>query len=112
MARGTARHAPRRHKLKPHPTAYLRQQTGSLVSRARQVRHTVRTRATSLTTNDNAWRELLKSKDFAWLWTGQVISHVGDGVSKVALLWCVYNLTGSSVKMKIIGLLNMVATLF
>ena len=112
MARGTARHAPRRHKLKPHPTAYLRQQTGSLVSRARQVRHAVRTRATSLTTNANAWRELLKSKDFAWLWTGQVISQVGDGVSKVALLWFVYNLTGSALKMTIIGILQTVPPLF
>ena len=91
--------------------AYLRQQTGSLVTRAHQVRHTVRTRATSLTKNAAAWRELLKSKDFSWLWTGQVISQVGDGVSKVALLWFVYNQTGSALKMTIIGILQTVPPL-
>src|SRR6059058_3951620 len=91
--------------MKPHTSAYLRQ-------RAHQVRHTIRTRATSLTKNADAWRELLKSKDFAWLWTGQVISQVGDGVSKVALLWFVYNLTGSALKMTIIGILQTVPPLF
>jgi MFS transporter, DHA3 family, macrolide efflux protein len=58
-----------------------------------------------------AWRELLKTRDFGWLWSGQVISQIGDGLTKVALLWFVYNLTGSALKMTIIGVLQTVPPL-
>ncbi len=49
---------------------------------------------------------LLRSRDFGLLWWGQVTSQVGDGLNKVALLWFVYNLTGSALKMTVIGLLQ------
>jgi len=39
------------------------------------------------------WR-LLKSRDFGPLWAGQIVSQIGDGMNKVALLWFVYELTG------------------
>src|SRR5205823_14847005 len=49
---------------------------------------------------------LLKTRDFGFLWSGQLVSQVGDGLNKVALLWFVYFLTGSALKMTIIGLLQ------
>jgi DHA3 family macrolide efflux protein-like MFS transporter len=49
---------------------------------------------------------LLKTRDFGLLWWGQVTSQVGDGLNKVALLWDVYTITGSALKMTIIGLLQ------
>lgn len=50
--------------------------------------------------------QLLKTRDFGFLWSGQLISQLGDGVNKVALLWFVYDLTGSALKMTVIGLLQ------
>lgn len=49
---------------------------------------------------------LLKTRDFGFLWSGQLISQIGDGLNKVALLWFVYSLTGSALKMTVIGLLQ------
>jgi len=48
----------------------------------------------------------LLTKDFAWLWAGQAISQIGDGVSKVALVWFVYSLTGSALQSTLIGVLE------
>jgi MFS family permease len=50
--------------------------------------------------------ELLKTRDFALLFAGQTISQIGDSLNKVALLWFVYELTGSALKMTVIGLLQ------
>jgi len=36
--------------------------------------------------NVTGWR-LLATRDFGCLWAGQVISQIGDGLNKVALLW-------------------------
>lgn len=49
---------------------------------------------------------LLRTRDFGLLWSGQVISQIGDGLSKVALLWFVYAITGSALKMTVVGLLQ------
>jgi MFS family permease len=54
---------------------------------------------------------LLRSRDFGFLWAGQVISQIGDGLNKVALLWFVYDLTGSALKMTLIGLLQTIPPL-
>ena len=35
------------------------------------------------------WRQLLRERNVRWLFAGQLISQVGEGVSKVALLWFV-----------------------
>jgi len=51
------------------------------------------------------WR-LLKSRDFGCLFAGQAISQIGDGINRVALLWFVYELTGSALKTTVIGLLQ------
>lgn len=50
--------------------------------------------------------ELLKTRDFGLLFAGQTISQIGDSLNKVALLWFVYELTGSALKMTVIGLLQ------
>lgn len=54
---------------------------------------------------------LLKSRDFGLLYAGQLISQIGDALNKVALLWFVYELTGSALKMMIIGLLQTIPPL-
>lgn len=51
-------------------------------------------------------RRWLLTHDFSLVWWGQVISQVGDGVSKLALLWFVYSVTGSPLKTSIIGVLQ------
>ncbi len=57
------------------------------------------------------WRQLLRVNNFGWLWIGQVLSQIGDGVSKVALLFFVYDLTGSALKMTVIGILETIPPL-
>ncbi len=39
--------------------------------------------------------EVLKNRDFALLWSGFTISQLGDGLSWVALVWFIYELTSS-----------------
>jgi MFS family permease len=48
----------------------------------------------------------LLTRNFALIWWGQMISQVGDAVSKLALLWFVYSITGSPLKTTVIGLLQ------
>ena len=51
-------------------------------------------------------RRWLLSRDFAYVWWGQTVSQIGDGISKLALLWFVYAVTGSPLKTTLIGLLQ------
>lgn len=55
---------------------------------------------------------LLRTRDFGLLWMGQIISQIGDGLTKVALIWFVYEPTGSTLKTTLIGLLQTVPPLF
>lgn len=55
--------------------------------------------------------ELLKSRNFRLLFAGQMVSQIGDALNKVALLWFVYELTGSALKMTVIGLLQTIPPL-
>jgi MFS family permease len=57
------------------------------------------------------WR-LIKTRDFGLLWWGQTTSQIGEGLNKVALLWFVYELTGSVMKMTMVGLLQTLPPLF
>jgi len=50
--------------------------------------------------------QLLSTWNFGLLWSSQVISQIGDGLTKVALLWFVYQLTGSALKMTVVGVLQ------
>ncbi|MEX5213399.1 MAG: MFS transporter [Nitrospiraceae bacterium] len=60
--------------------------------------------------NGGGWL-LLRTRDFGLLFWGQLTSQIGDSLSKVALLWFVYQMTGSALKMAIIGLLQTVPPL-
>src|SRR5438105_8488901 len=64
-------------------------------------------------TDDSRFRgwHLLKTRDFGFLWSGQLASQIGDGLNKVALLWFVYELTGSALKMTMVGLLQTIPPL-
>lgn len=55
--------------------------------------------------------ELLKTRNFGWLFWGQLTSQIGDSLNRVALLWFVYQLTGSAMKMVVIGLLQTIPPL-
>lgn len=55
--------------------------------------------------------ELLKTRDFGFLFWGQLTSQIGDSLNRVALLWFVYQLTGSALKMVVIGLLQTIPPL-
>ncbi|HJT22595.1 MAG TPA: MFS transporter [Nitrospira sp.] len=48
----------------------------------------------------------LLTRDFSLIWWSQVLSQVADGVSRLALLWFVYSVTGSALKTSVIGLLQ------
>lgn len=54
---------------------------------------------------ERGWR-LLKIPDLRWLWIGQAVSQIGEGLNKVALLYLVYNLTSSTLMMTVIGILE------
>jgi DHA3 family macrolide efflux protein-like MFS transporter len=54
---------------------------------------------------------LLKTRSFGLLFSGQAVSQIGDSMNKVALLWFVYDLTGSAFKMAVIGLLQTIPPL-
>ena len=54
---------------------------------------------------------LLKTRNFGLLFAGQAVSQIGDSMNKVALLWFVYELTGSAFKMTVIGLLQTIPPL-
>jgi len=51
-------------------------------------------------------RQWLLTRDFSLVWWSQVLSQVADGVSKLALLWFVYSITGSALQTTVIGLLQ------
>lgn len=55
--------------------------------------------------------QLIKTRDFGLLWWGQTTSQIGEGLNKVALLWFVYELTGSAMKMTMVGLLQTIPPL-
>ena len=55
--------------------------------------------------------QLLKERDFSLLFWGQMTSQIGDSLNRVALLWFVYQLTGSAMKMVMIGLLQTIPPL-
>ncbi|MGH7219815.1 MAG: MFS transporter, partial [Nitrospiraceae bacterium] len=55
--------------------------------------------------------DLLRARSFGLLFSGQAVSQIGDSMNKVALLWFVYELTGSAFKMTVIGLLQTIPPL-
>lgn len=49
---------------------------------------------------------LLSNRAFFWLWLGQTVSGLGNGVYSVGLAWVVYSVTGSSADMGLIMATN------
>ena len=66
----------------------------------------VDSRETDTTARRGHGWELVKTRNFGFLFAGQTISQIGDSLNKVALLWFVYELTGSALKMTVVGLLQ------
>ncbi len=64
----------------------------------------------SVSIPSRGWR-LIQTRDFGLLWWGQTTSQIGEGLNKVALLWFVYELTGSAMKMTMVGLLQTIPPL-
>lgn len=62
--------------------------------------------AWSVSRPEASQRTWLLSPGFRLVWLGQTVSQVGDGISKLALIWFVYAVTGSPLKATIIGLLQ------
>jgi MFS transporter, DHA3 family, macrolide efflux protein len=67
--------------------------------------HTQSGRSRSRQHTETGWR-LLKLRDLRWLWSGQAISQIGEGLNKVALLYLVFNLTNSTLMTTMIGVLQ------
>lgn len=57
-------------------------------------------------------RRWLLTRDFGLIWWSQVLSQVADGVSRLALLWFVYAITGSALQTSVIGLLQTLPPIF
>lgn len=53
-------------------------------------------------------KQFFINRDFGLLWTGRLVSQLGDGIHYFALAWLVYDLTGSGT---ILGTLLMVSSL-
>jgi MFS family permease len=53
----------------------------------------------------------LKNSLFAWLWSGQAISRIGDGFYRIALAWWVLEATGSAAAMGIVLIFSSVPML-
>ena len=68
------------------------------------------TKATRGASRMPGW-QLLKARDFGLLFWGQMTSQIGDSLNRVALLWFVYQMTGSAMKMVVIGLLQTIPPL-
>ena len=56
-------------------------------------------------------RLLLQTRNFGFLFWGQLTSQIGDSLNRVALLWFVYQMTGSAMKMVVIGILQTIPPL-
>ncbi|WP_447976531.1 MFS transporter [Candidatus Nitrospira bockiana] len=51
------------------------------------------------------------TRNLTCLWTSQLLSQIADSVTKLALLWFVYSVTGSALKTTLIGLLQTVSSI-
>ncbi len=56
------------------------------------------------------WR-LLKTRNLGLLVAGELVSQIGDSLNRVALLWLVYQTSGSALKMSFIGVLQTIPPL-
>lgn len=62
------------------------------------------------TASGEMWH-LLKTRNLGLLLTGELVSQIGDSLNRVALLWFVYQTTGSALKMSLVGILQTIPPL-
>lgn len=55
-------------------------------------------------TTDNTFKSLLRNRDYARLWAGQLVSNIGTAISSLALLFYAYSLTQSALAMAILAM--------
>ncbi|MFX1330298.1 MAG: MFS transporter [Promethearchaeota archaeon] len=55
-------------------------------------------------TKDNTFKSLLRNRDYARLWAGQLVSNIGTAISSLALLFYAYSLTQSALAMAILAM--------
>ena len=58
-----------------------------------------------------AFRSVLQNHGFRNLWISQAVSHIGDSIHEIALIWIVYNLTGDPLLISITILASLLPTL-
>lgn len=56
------------------------------------------------TRNSNGLRSVLAHRDFALLWSGQLVSNIGTAIASLALMFYAYYLTGSAMAMAILAI--------
>jgi DHA3 family macrolide efflux protein-like MFS transporter len=52
------------------------------------------------------WTTVLLTRNLTCLWLSQFFSQIADGITKLALLWFVYSVTGSAFQTTVVGLLQ------
>ena len=51
------------------------------------------------------------TRNLKCLWSSQLLSQVADGITKLALLWFVYSVTGSTLQTTVVGILQTVSSI-
>ena len=54
-------------------------------------------------TESKGFRTVLAHRDYARLWSGQLVSNIGTAISALALMFYAYGLTGSAMAMAILA---------
>lgn len=70
------------------------------------------TPASRQTTFLSQFRLLTRYPNFGLLWTGQVVSHIGDAFNNIALIWLVQEMTGSRTMMGAVSAVVSATALF
>jgi MFS transporter, DHA3 family, macrolide efflux protein len=53
----------------------------------------------------------LLTRNLKCLWSSQLLSQIADGITKLALLWFVYSVTGSALQTTVVGILQTVSSI-
>ncbi len=61
----------------------------------------------TLSLNVSSYRQVFRSRPFAYFWTGFALSHVGDSMTRVALTWYVWDTTHSPQALGLLSFLYM-----
>lgn len=51
------------------------------------------------------------TRNLKCLWSSQLLSQVADGITKLALLWFVYSVTGSALQTTVVGMLQTISSI-